>query len=295
MHTENELHQHEKDFHVYCLESDFQAGLIPSFARRGLTPEELDARVNFLAIENESESNATEIAAMLTAARTVLFQLINNDLEQQSSTRAAIERAQELVIKGLNEVDGVAHLVTETANDYRQQLERSAFSAASRVQKEASAQGVGLNELETLDEFTSQELDQQANRLAVLPMTDALRAITEDIVQIPPTVNISQVLDTVSQVGNELSTQPMRRMARAGVASATGLGRLAIVETAPRQPQIFASELLDRSTCGPCARIDNYRYASIAEMRLDYPAGIYIHCLGRSLCRGTPVFVWRSE
>ena len=58
---------------------------------------------------------------------------------------------------------------------------------------------------------------------------------------------------------------------------------------------IYASELIDRATCYPCALVDGTEYDSEAAAAVDYPFGQYASCLGGSRCRGMLVYVWSPE
>jgi hypothetical protein len=55
---------------------------------------------------------------------------------------------------------------------------------------------------------------------------------------------------------------------------------------------IYASEVMDENTCGPCADIDGTEYDTLAEAEEDYPTGGYVECEGGLRCRGTLVAVY---
>jgi hypothetical protein len=64
---------------------------------------------------------------------------------------------------------------------------------------------------------------------------------------------------------------------------------------------VYASEVMDRNTCGPCRRI-NGRWlgntTDMAQITRSYPSGAYggyIDCEGGVRCRGTIVGVWRPD
>jgi hypothetical protein len=67
--------------------------------------------------------------------------------------------------------------------------------------------------------------------------------------------------------------------------AAQNAGRVHVLDTADGEWE--ASEILDASTCGPCAAVDGTRYLSHADAISDYPAGGYVNCVGGSRCRGT--------
>jgi len=57
----------------------------------------------------------------------------------------------------------------------------------------------------------------------------------------------------------------------------------------------YASELLDRNTCTPCAQVDGREYATWADALVDYPTGQYRLCEGGTRCRGVVVMVSARE
>lgn len=85
-------------------------------------------------------------------------------------------------------------------------------------------------------------------------------------------------------------------LARQAANVAHGLGRRDAQTALPEPDEVYASELLDRNTCGPCATVDGTEYGSLEEGLADYPgAGGYYACDGGSRCRGTLVIVWPQE
>lgn len=59
----------------------------------------------------------------------------------------------------------------------------------------------------------------------------------------------------------------------------------------------YASEQLDKNTCGPCKDVHGKWLGNnlLEEVPLTYPTGGYIGCLGRARCRGMVVAIWRPE
>lgn len=78
-------------------------------------------------------------------------------------------------------------------------------------------------------------------------------------------------------------------VARQDVNLAHGAGRLKAAQKF-KPAGIWASELLDGATCGPCETMDGKEYKTVAAARKDYPEGPYINCKGGARCRGTLVF-----
>lgn len=85
-------------------------------------------------------------------------------------------------------------------------------------------------------------------------------------------------------------------LARQAANVAHGIGRRDAQTAMPAPREVYASELLDRNTCGPCAEIDGRTYATLEDGLEDYPgAGGFIGCDGGSRCRGTLVLVHGPE
>lgn len=76
-------------------------------------------------------------------------------------------------------------------------------------------------------------------------------------------------------------------------------GRIATLrnaENAGRSVTYYASEVLDRNTCGPCKAINGDVLPTLDAAVLAYGAGGgYLLCEGRERCRGTVVAVWNKE
>jgi hypothetical protein len=72
-------------------------------------------------------------------------------------------------------------------------------------------------------------------------------------------------------------------------------GRRAVFDAAPSIRAVYASELLDASTCGPCSDVDGREYPDLAAAEEDYPTGGYKDCDGGPRCRGTLVAVYDDE
>ncbi len=276
-----------------ALATDIDSGAVPDGSSRGRTTQEQAAKVNFLAIESDSQRDAGMIAEELMAARLVMQQLLADHLRQEKTTAGRLDRLQELQIRGLAIVDGIPDLINESAERVRMLLTDSAQRAGMRMAQEAGAQGVPISADVSLDAAASAVLDRQASRLAMTPQSDALRALVEGVVLQPSTMSPEDVMATLQREGAELSTAPLSRFARQAVSSATGLARTAVAEGSGQMAEIIASELLDRNTCGPCGQVDGKHYLNFTALRQDYPAGTYVGCLGGPNCRGTPVVIYR--
>ncbi len=198
----------------------------------------------------------------------------------------------------MRSIEGVSELLASSGLELRSLLEELADRGRAQVAEEAAAQGVRV--ITGVRAATGDEavdgLTKALRRLVDNPHVDALRAVTERAVLIPPNQSLEAALGMIDQEGNRLSEKPLERLAQSSGHGAMGIGRSYATDEEGNEPaQIYASELLDENTCSPCLRVDGRNYPSMAAMREDYPLGMYRLCAGGMLCRGTPVYVWRSE
>lgn len=101
--------------------------------------------------------------------------------------------------------------------------------------------------------------------------------------------------ETLLGIGRDASRASLDDYARTAAQGADGLGRQAGAAAIDARPRIYASELLDGATCGPCSMVDGAEYETLERAMADYPTGTYRACEGGPRCRGTLVFVWPTE
>lgn len=287
---EDELDGLQADLDTTAARTDARSGLVPVWARRGLHPWELAARVSFAAIDQHESSAAASIGRRLEDDRSAFLDLLIADLERQPSGRAVVDRLLELETAGLGALPGTADLLQASAGAHLGALQLHASEAATMAAAEAAAQHVRIVDV-LLDAHALGQLEQLAQRLAVAPQVDLVKALRDLAVRLPTPASASLLTPVLRQAGTDLSPRPLAQQAQAAINQANGLGRQATAATvAPAN--IYASELLDGNTCGPCSFIDGTNYATLAEARADYPSGQYVRCEGGDRCRGTLVYVW---
>lgn len=273
-----------------ALVDDAAAGLIPAWARRGLHPHELAARVSFAAIDQHQNNATMVLTRRLTDDREAFLRLLLADLEGQPSGRAVVDRLLELETAGIITLQGAGDLLQASVVANLDALTAHAMTAAALARQEAQLQGIGIGPV-ALAVGTDGQLQQLAQRLAVAPHVDLIRFLRDEAVRLPTPPSAPPLVGVLADHGRGLSTGPLETQARNAVNQADGLGRQATAATVP-PAQIYASELLDGATCGPCSFVDGTSYPNLVVARLDYPAGQYIRCEGGDRCRGTLVFVW---
>jgi hypothetical protein len=147
-----------------------------------------------------------------------------------------------------------------------------------------------------LDAEAADHLDLAARRLAQAPQVDVLTALRERIYVEPRAlVTPAEVIGRLEAHARGLSPKSLVQYAGDAAAQAHGLGRLGAGAVMPEAKAQYASELLDRNTCGPCSLVDGHEYSSVVAARADYPFGQYRNCEGGPRCRGTVVLVWSTE
>ncbi len=285
----------EADVDLAQRSEDIAAGRAPVWARRALFAHEVAAKVSFAAIDDGTEAAAVAIARRLAADRAQLAALVANALAARGSGTEAVRHLLLLEVSGLAAIPGARALLEASASDIAATLVRSATAAGAAALAEALAQGAPLAALEVgLSAAAGDQLAQVAARTAQAPLLDALRAIREALVVGATPVTAAEVATAAAQAVTALADAPLVAYGRQAAAQAIGLGRQAVTELAT-PAQVYASELLDSSTCGPCSLIDGHLYDTVAAARADYPVGIYRNCEGAARCRGTLVFVWAPE
>lgn len=282
---------------------------------RPLTPHERRARVHFADLEAEVDLTAGRLADAMLDARAEVADELGTWLEAALDDDVAGLPIADLPGIGdpdpRRRVDAVMAAVTDPATPLplgrdivpvltstaRAELEAAAHDGYRRVLSEAAAQAVTVDDVPGLDTtLLAADLDRSARHLAAEPAVharDLMAARYADLARDIDPFTIPDELRAAEVLG---STARMTDAARPEVHKAHGLGRQFAADDTPLAPAyVYASELLDRSTCSPCGRIDGRRYATIDEARADYPDGRYRKCEGGRRCRGTLVYVWPDE
>lgn len=105
-----------------------------------------------------------------------------------------------------------------------------------------------------------------------------------------------QVADLVSTTLATLTDAQPKQLLGAALTQAQRQGRMNTLLAAPTTAW-YASEQLDKNTCGPCRRVNGKWLGNsiIENVNRLYPTGGYIDCEGRDRCRGMVVGIWRPK
>jgi hypothetical protein len=168
------------------------------------------------------------------------------------------------------------------------------LAAAARVgsdtaTSELAGQGVAVFPLSD-DEISRLVTDQAA--AAAEQITDGIQlAASRRAVQMNAGRTPGEVATAVSDYLGGLAHRWEHDQLMGAVQAATNAARMAIFARIPAEEPAgyYASELLDTSTCGPCAGNDGREYPTLEAAQRDYSFGGFNACLGGSRCRGTIV------
>lgn len=166
--------------------------------------------------------------------------------------------------------------------------------AGERMAGSARRQGVPDAD-DAVATFTADDMDpvaiavasMLASGLAVAAGQEALRLWT-------PTASADQVADGVRKHLESLSDSHLRDRLGGVLWRATNVGRVATLNNLPLATY-YATEKLDRNTCGPCKKIDDKQLPTLDAALTAYGGGGYLYCEGRDRCRGTFEAEWADE
>lgn len=186
-------------------------------------------------------------------------------------------------------------LATDTAvNRVLNAMHDLAERAARRVVDEAAAQDVEVKAAapprEEFRDRATVTVDLLADGLRISAAREAARRAGPDADPDAVAGQVREHLETLTDA------EPARQLG----AALTGAQNTGRTETLRRAPSgaVYASEVLDTNTCGPCRAIHGRWICNtddLGPLWKLYPVGGYVDCLGRERCRGTVVGVWRPR
>lgn len=204
------------------------------------------------------------------------------------------------------DLDRLSTLTVDTAdaaNLLRRALADMADTAADRMVDEAAAQGVRVDKPDVdpgvsarlttgaLIDFGAELAAIGIATAAMLGADLAAQAGREALRRYTPGAAGAAIAGKVRGFLDKLKGATRRDQLGGALHRATNLGRLAVLDAAPAARYV-ASEVNDRSRCGPCAEIDGTEFEDLAAAFAVYGAGGYAECAGGPRCRGTVRAVW---
>lgn len=282
------------------------AGIVPPGARRQPTAGELRAGVLFAELDRIVDDAARVIADHADTVRATTLDALAEYLAP-----AMAEEDPYAVVRALmalkdpttgTTLPGLSAVVDDAAAAIEETITATAHAGAAQVVDEAVRQGIPADLAPRAPSVLPAEVRQAgttaARRVALAPLDRLLGAAIEAGTRAATGHEASgyDVVDAAITGAEDASTAGTEDLARQAANVAHGQGRTAAASTGPRAREVYASELLDRNTCGPCATVDGRTYRDLTAGLVDYPgAGGYVGCDGGSRCRGTLVIVWDTE
>lgn len=212
-------------------------------------------------------------------------------------TAQLVEQVRAIVRGGWRASDfhGMTVSTADAVEQVTDVLVQAARSGADALVEEAAGQDVELDPYvptrATLEETADGIVRGLADGLRLSAADEAVRVAT-------PTSTADEVADAVEGHLGALTHARAEKSLRGAVTGAQNEGRKATLLRAP-EGAIYATEVLDGATCGPCRKIHGRWIANTSDMvtlnRLYPGVGGYVNCEGGYNCRGTVTGVWRPE
>lgn len=194
---------------------------------------------------------------------------------------------------------GLADLMASVQADIAGTLKGTAQGGADGMRQEALDQGVHPAIAPEIDTGASVEVGQVTDAQARAAVQGAASRVLNVAADLAGPLaghtgtTAGDVAATVVDGLEQASTAGRLLDARVAAEAAQGVGRKVQADNSTTPTQIYASELRDRGTCGPCAAVDGTRYRTLDEAEIDYPnLNGFADCLGRDRCRGTLVLIY---
>lgn len=176
--------------------------------------------------------------------------------------------------------------------------------AGQSLQREAEKQGVQVPEWSLPDDVVTAAVGGRRLLSSVSRMTADLMA--SSVVQAAKrtvtglfarNATPQQIADEVDTVLADAQDGLLQGPVGTAMATAQTAGRQAVLEVAP-PGEYYASEMLDKNTCGPCKAVDGEQFGSLEIAIKAYPVMGYKDCVGPrygNSCRGMIVARWTPD
>jgi hypothetical protein len=277
----------------------------PQTGHRDPLPHE--AHVDFAGIEADLDAATARIARVALGTRPAVLARLLEQLSGAPSAPAVLDALIGAQVHGLASIPGVADVLASARVAITSELVGVAGAGALRVHDEARRQGVPAARIRpprVLD-ATLEHLRQQATIASAAPAAQLIDAAHNTAAATAgPSASVGDVLAGISASTSRLSDAGPTDVVHQAVNRANGMGRGDGADSIDPPEDagggagamlIYASELIDKATCYPCALVDGTEYPDEAAAAEDYPFGQYESCLGGPRCRGMLVYVWAPE
>lgn len=256
--------------------------------RRKLTDTEVSCKADFALIDQQWKSAVSQTMARWSS----ISHVQRAQIREQVKTAVDAGKLDQLAEMDVD-TEEAADLIAEQMTSYAEQ-------AGRQMQREAEQQGVTVPEwsvtasalvagarIDRIKAFARMVAHALGRRMTT---SASRRAMVAAQVEEDGDIVAAEVDHDLS----ELSPSGTEKEIGAAMSMAQGLGRMAVLSAAP-PGAYFASEALDKRTCGPCREIDGHEFPSLKEAENAYPAGGYNQCSGGSNCRGQLIAIWDDQ
>jgi hypothetical protein len=260
----------------------------PSPLRR--QPTEVERHVDFEALHADHQAALAHLLAAWPHAVAPQRQQV------LASVAASAEKGDLSGLPGISVDSATAAELLEAA------LVAVASRAADQMRAEAAAQGVHVpsalaaaagDRVASITKATLRRLAKVAKATAAVMAGGLAYTAAKEALRVWASGRSGdQVAADVETHLDGLSVRYVEDQLGAALTAAQNEGRFAVIAAAEQEPRLFASEVLDRNTCGPCQRIDGHQYESLAAARAAYASGGFSGCSGRLRCRGIVAARW---
>lgn len=176
--------------------------------------------------------------------------------------------------------------------------------AGQALVREAAQQGVEIPEWSLPDDTVTAAVGGRRLLRSVAEATSGLlagglvqRAKRLAVGLLTRQTDPQQLAAEVDRTLQEDQESALRGPVGTAMSTAQTAGRQAVLEAAP-PGEYYASEILDKNTCGPCKAVDGEQFSSLEIAIKAYPVMGYKDCVGPKYgnsCRGMIVARWTPE
>lgn len=290
---------------VNLLEELIRAGIMPEGARRQPTAHELRAGVRFAELDRLVLEAAALIGRKVDRVRDHVLDGLALELADafgEPDPYAVLARLDEFRDPTSGRVlPGLRELIDDVSTEVRDDLLATARAGAAEALDEGRRQGLPdrlIPDVDPIDPEVEAAATAHAQRAAKAPAERLLAVAAEAGARAATAAGATggDVLSAALDAAENASRAGQEDAARQAANVAHGLGRTRALRQLPTPREVYASELLDGNTCGPCATVDGRTYQSLEDALIDYPgAGGFVGCDGGARCRGTLVLVHETE